>query len=231
MQIFLLLFLVTLALTMWARGKYRKAYDEEIKKVAKSGITGAELANRILKARGIEVVDIVRAKGLMADFYDPAKKRLSLAPQHYGGSTLAALGIAAQRAGQVLQHREEHRPLFWRVSAVRATMWLSLPLVVLGAFMLIVPGFGKSGLYLLCGGWSLVAAGNLITLPVELDACERARQVMDRLKPKPFANYDEKGGVERMMRAASAAYVDGVFVTVSWLGSLVLPFLGSKDDE
>ena len=47
MQIFLLIFLVTLALTMWARGKYRKAYGEEIKKVAASGITGAELAGRI----------------------------------------------------------------------------------------------------------------------------------------------------------------------------------------
>lgn len=230
MQIFLLIFLVTLALTMWARGKYRKAYDEEIKKVAASGITGGELADRILKARGIEVVEIVRAKGLLPDFYDPAKKRLSLAPQHYGGSTLAALGVAAQKAGQVIQHREEHQPLFWRISAVKATMWLSLPVALLGAFMLIVPGFGKTGVFLICGGWSLIAAGNLITIPVELDAGERARQVLDRMKPKPFGNYDERAGVERMIRAASGAYVDGIFVTISWLGSLVVPHLGSKDE-
>ena len=54
MQIFLLIFAVTLALTMWARQKYRTTYDEELKNVIGSGITGAELARRILAASGIE---------------------------------------------------------------------------------------------------------------------------------------------------------------------------------
>ena len=229
MQIFLLLFIVTFGLTMWARGKYRKAYDAELKNVSPSGQTGADLARRILQARGIEVVEVVCGHGLFGDFYDPAKKRLSLAPQHYSGSTFAALGVAAHEAGHVLQHREGHVPLHWRVSAVRATMFLSLPLVALGAFMLIIPGFGRSGLLMILGGWSLVAACNLITLPVELDASERARQVLDHMKPKPFANLDERLGVEKVMRAASAAYVDGVFVVISWLGSWISPHLGSKD--
>lgn len=223
MQLFLPLFLVTLALTMWARGKYRKAYDEELKNIARSGLTGAELARRILVARGIEVVEIVRGRGLFADFYDPARKRLSLSPQHFSGSTYTALGMAAHEAGHVLQHREGHRPLHWRVSAVRATLWLSLPLVILGALMLIVPGFGKSGLFTLCAGWSLIAGYNLLTLPVELDASERSRQVLDRMRPKPFSSMEERLGVERMMRAASASHVDGVFTVISWLGSWVLP--------
>ena len=85
MQIFLLLFLVTLGLTMWTRGKYRKAYDEELKNVARSGLTGAQLARRILESRGIEVVEIVRGRGLLADSYDPGRKRISLAPQNFGG--------------------------------------------------------------------------------------------------------------------------------------------------
>jgi len=154
---------------------------------------------------------------------------LSLAPQHFGGSTFTALGVAAHEAGHVLQHREGHQPLFWRVSAVRATMFLSLPLVALGLFMIIVPGFGKTGVFLLAGGWSLLAGYNLLTLPVELDASERARQALDGLRPRPFRNLDERIGVERVMRAASAAYVDGVFTVMSWVGSLVLPHLNPKD--
>ncbi len=220
---FLLLFLVTLALTMWARGKYRKAYDEELRNLSRSGLTGAELARRILAERGIEVVEIVRGRGLFADFYDPAHKRLSLSPQHYSGSTYAALGMAAHEAGHVLQHREGHHPLNWRVSAIRATLWLSLPLVALGALMLIVPGFGKSGLLTIFVGWSMIAGYNLLTLPVELDATERARQVLDRMRPKPFTTMEERLGVERMMRAASASHVDGVFTVISWLGSWFLP--------
>ena len=231
MQIFLLLFLVTLGLTMWTRGKYRKAYDEELKNVARSGLTGAQLARRILESRGIEVVEIVRGRGLLADSYDPGRKRISLAPQNFGGSTYAALGIAAHQAGHVLQHREGHKPLFWRISAVRATLWLSLPLVLVGLLMIIIPGFGKTGVFLLCGGWSLVAGYNLLTLPVELDASERARQALDRMRPKPFSSMEERLGVERMTRAASASHVDGVFNVISWLGSWFLPAAGAKEEE
>ncbi|MCB1228807.1 MAG: zinc metallopeptidase [Verrucomicrobiae bacterium] len=230
MQLFLLLFIVVLALTMWVRGKFRKAYDEELKNIAASGLTGAELARRILMARGIEVVEIVRGRGLFADFYDPARKRLTLAPQHFSGSTYAALGIAAHEAGHVLQHREGHHPLHWRVSAIRATMWLSLPLVVLGLLMIILPGFGKTGVMVLCAGWSMVAGYNLLTLPVELDATERVRRVIDEMRPKPFSCLEEKLGVERMMRAASAAHVDGVFNVISWLGSWFLPAAEPKKD-
>lgn len=219
MQLFLLFFLLTLVLTMWAKGKYRKAYDEELGNLASSGLTGAELARAILEARGIGVVEVVRGRGLFADFYDPDKKVLSLAPQHFSGSTYTALGIAAHEAGHVLQHREEHPPLRWRLSAIRATMYLSLPLAALGLLMLIVPGMGRLGILVLSVGWSSVAAYNLITLPVEMDATQRSLQIMDRLRVlRPI---DERLGVERVMRAASAAYVDGVFTVISWLGAWI----------
>lgn len=220
MQIFLIFFLLTLLLTMWARGKYTRAYEEEQKNVVSNGLTGADLARAILEARGIGVVEVVRGRGLFADYYDPERKVLSLAPQHYSGSTYTALGIAAHEAGHVLQHREEHQPLHWRQSAIRATMYLSLPLASLGLLMLIVPGLGRIGILVLSLGWSLVAACNLLTLTVEMDATQRSLQIMDRIRIlRPI---DERLGVERVMRAASAAYVDGIFTVISWLGSWVL---------
>ena len=227
MQIFLLIFAVTLALTMWARQKYRNTYDEELKNVMGSGITGAELARRILAVSGIEGVEIRKSHGLFADFYNPEKKRLSLAPQHFSGSTFSALGVAAHEAGHAIQHHLGHQPLFWRISAVRSTIFLSLPVALAGILMMIVPGLGKSGVLVLTAGWSFIAIGNLVTLPVELDASERSKQVLSRLKP--FRNLDERIGVERVLRAASAAYVDGIFTTLSWAGSFFLPAESSGD--
>lgn len=221
MQIFLLIFAVTFGLTLWSRQKYRTAYDEELKHVISSGLTGAVLARRILDASGIEGVEIRKSYGLFADFYDPQKKRLSLAPQHFAGSTFSALGVAAHEAGHAIQDHEGHHPLFWRLSAVRSTIYMSLPLALLAVLMMILPGLGKTGFLLLIIGWSTIAAGNLVTLPVELDASERSRKVLSRLKP--FRNLDERIGVERVMRAASAAYVDGIFTTLSWAGSFFLP--------
>ena len=68
MQIFLFTFLIALALTMWGRSRFLKIYGQEIKNTISSGITGAELAERILKHRGIEGVSIIRGRGS----FDPA---------------------------------------------------------------------------------------------------------------------------------------------------------------
>ncbi|MCB1233693.1 MAG: zinc metallopeptidase [Verrucomicrobiae bacterium] len=226
MPLFVLLFAVTFALTLWGRRKYQTVYDEELKNLAASGITGAELARRILDVSEIGGVEIVKGHGLFSDFYDPLRKRLVLTPQHFNGSTFTALGIAAHEAGHVLQHRAGHVPLHWRVAAIRATIWLSLPLVFAGVFTMVLPVFGKSGVYLALAGWSLVAAWNLVTLPVELDASERAREVLER--NHAFRNLDERIGIARVMRAAGAAHIDGVFSVLSWLGTLVFGLLPTK---
>lgn len=217
-MIFLLLFILIFVVTLWGRRKFRSIYDAELKNIIGSGITGAEFARQILDHENIADVEIIRGKGLFADFYDPARKRLSLAPQHFGGSTFSALGVAAHEAGHALQDKAGHTPLLWRTSAIRATITLSLPLVVVGLAMLVLPGFVK---FIPLAGWSLVAGWNLITLPTELDASERAIAVLGEIKP--FRNLDERIGIQKVMRAASAYYIDGVFTVISWLGSWMMP--------
>ncbi len=231
MLIFLLLFGLTLALTLYGRGKYRSIYDEEMKNLSPTGLTGEGLARQILEAAGIHDVEVVKSGGLLgglfADFYDPERKRLSLAPQHYAATTFSALGIAAHEAGHAIQQREGYHPLKWRVSAVKASMFLTLPLVVAGTVMIALPAMGKSGVFFLIMSWTILSGYNLGTMPIELDASERSKKVLRRIKP--FANYDERVGVEKMMRVAPAAYIEGFFTSLSWLGSLLLPHLGSDD--
>ncbi len=221
--------MATLGITMWGRKRFRKIYDQEIKYIAHSGITGAELVRKILDAHGgMDDVKIVRGRGILGDFYDPRRKRITLVPQHFGGATFSALGIAANQAGCAIQHFEGHRPRLWRVSAIRATMWLSLPITIIGVLTLVI-GLAKTAFPMALMVWSLIALGNIITTPTELDASERAKTQLAKFKP--FRNLDERVGVERVMGAASTQYIDGFFTTLSWVGSLILPWVGSGEKE
>ncbi|MEX2580360.1 MAG: zinc metallopeptidase [Verrucomicrobiales bacterium] len=221
MQVFILVFMVALAITMWSRSRFQKIYDQETKYTIDSGITGARLAERILACRGIEGVSIVRSRGLLTDFYKPEKRQILLSPQHYGGSTFSALAMAAQQAGKAIQHHEGHRPLLWRNTAIRWTVYLSLPLLVVGLLALVL-GMTKAILPLILLVWSLIAFWNLATVPTELDAGERAKRQLDKIKA--FKNLDERVGVERVMGASSTAYIDGLSIVGSWFARTALPW-------
>jgi len=221
MQIFLLVFMVALALCMWGRKRYRKIYDAEAANLISSGITGEQIARRILEERGVAGVAVVRSRSLLADSYDPAQRRISLAPQHFGGSTYSALGIAANLAGQAIQHHEGHRPVFWRASAVKATVYLCIPLLVIGIFT-VLAGMNKTLLPMVLLVWSLVAIGNLATIPTELDAGERAKKQLHKIRA--FRNLDERVGVERVMGASSTMYADGFSTVFGWLHATILPW-------
>lgn len=224
MLIFFLLFALALAVTFYGQSKYRLIYDEEIKNLSPSGLTGEMLARRILDEAGIKGVEIVKSAGLFADYYNPDKKRLSLAPQHFGGSTYSALGVAAHEVGHAIQQQAGYHPLKWRLSAIKASMYLTLPVVVIGGVMAVM----TKAVFLLIISWTLLLAYNLITMPIELDASERSKKILRDIKP--FANYDERVGVEKMMRVAPAAYIEGLFTTLSWLGSFI-PSLFSSDES
>lgn len=225
MQIFLILFMIALAATMWGRGRYRKIYQQEEENTLAANITGASIARRILEKRGIEGVDIIQSRGLLDDFYSPENKRISLSPHHYSGTDFSSLAIASQQAGKAIQHFEGHRPLLWRVTSIRWTVFLSLPLVILAAFALIL-GMNKTIFPLILLGWSLVAIWNIITIPTELDAGERAKRQLEDLRI--FKNLDERVGVERVMGASSTAYIDGFYTLGSWAARTLLPWARKK---
>jgi len=225
MPIFFLLFALALMVTFYGRSKFRLIYDEEMKNLSPSGLTGEALARKILDASGIDDVEIVKSAGLFADFYNPDRKRLSLAPQHFAGSTYAALGVAAHEVGHAIQQQAGYHPLKWRISAIKATMFLTLPAVVIGIVMVVLT---KSPFFLVIS-WTALLAYNLFTMPIELDASERSKEVLRKIKP--FANYDERVGVGKVMRVAPSAYIEGFITTLSWVGSFVIPHFGSDDSS
>jgi uncharacterized protein len=219
MPILIILFAVTLGITMWGRKKFRRVYEEEQANTISSGITGEELARKIIESKGISGVKIIKGRGILSDFYNPATRVLSLSPQHFSGSSYSGLGVAAHEAGHVIQHVEGHRPLLWRVSAVKFTVFLTVPLIILGIFLLVIPGVKNAGIGLLTMGWSLVTMANLVTLPTEMDATERSKKRLRELKV--FRNIDERIGIEKVMDAASANYIDGISTALSWVRAIL----------
>jgi len=220
MQIFLIVFMIALALTMWGRSRYLKIYGQESGNLIASGLTGARLAEGMMRYRGIEGVTVKRGRGLFDDFYPPENRQITLAPQHFAGSTFSALAMAAQQAGKAIQHFEGHRPLLWRTSVIRWTVYLSLPLFVIGALTLAI-GLTKTIFPIVLLAWSAIAFWNVLTVPTELDAGSRARKELEGMRV--FKNLDERVGVERVMGAASTAYIDGLSVVLSWAVRTVFP--------
>ncbi|MGD9747732.1 MAG: zinc metallopeptidase [Verrucomicrobiales bacterium] len=213
----IVLFLLTTVAALWGRRKFRLAYDAGMLRQSKGGITGATLARRILTHAGIEGVEIAVGHGLMPDYYDPGRRTLYLHQRHYDGTTHTALGIAAHEAGHALQHAAGHRPLFWRLSSIQATMSLSLPILLLGLLCLIIPGLGKLALFGLSLAFVALTGWNLMTLPTELDATLRSERVLDDIRGRSLASLVEYESVHLIMRSASAAYIEGIFAPLSWL--------------
>lgn len=228
MQAVFLVFLIALLGTMWGRSRFLKIYGQESGNLLSSGVSGAELAEAILRRSGIgEEVSVVKGRGPLPDFYDPESRRITLSPQHFGAASYSAVAMAALMAGKAIQHHEGHRPLLWRTASVRWSVYLGLPLVAVGLFAMLL-GMNKTLLPLVVLIWSVLAFWNFLTMPTEIDASLRAKRVLGDMKP--FRNLDERVGVERVMGAASTAYIDGISVLGSWALRLVLP-KGTKQTD
>src|SRR6188508_718288 len=110
----LILFLITMAISLWASARVRSQFRRWGQVPVWSRLSGADAARRILRDAGIYDVEVVPINGMLNDHYDPRHKRLALSTPVFGGRSVAALGIAAHEAGHAIQHARHYSPLSWR---------------------------------------------------------------------------------------------------------------------
>jgi hypothetical protein len=188
------------------------------------GLTGAEVARRILDGAGLQVVAIEATPGMLSDHYDPRTKRLRLSQSVYFAPTVAAAGIAAHEAGHAIQDAEDYFPLEARTYIVpvvqlsaQVAPWLFIAGLLLNSVTLTWAGvvlFGASSLF------------SLITLPVEFNASARALNQL--VSHGIIRNEDEVQGVKNVLSAAAWTYVAAAMSAIgSWLFYIVL-MLGSR---
>ncbi|MFP4364004.1 MAG: zinc metallopeptidase [Spirochaetia bacterium] len=192
--------------------KTRSTFAKYQKIRARSGLTGAQAARKVLDDAGLRNVRIQRAGGYLSDHYDPRSNTLRLSRPVYGSSSLAALGVACHEAGHALQHADNYAPLGLRSILVPAAQFGSN-----GAYIVFLLGllFGaplllKIGIVLFTG----VVAFSIITLPVEWNATKRAKKAM--VSAGIVTNREQKEA-GKVLNAAFLTYVASAFTAIMTL--------------
>ena len=169
-----------------------------------SGMTGAQAAERMLRANGVFDVRVEQTQGFLSDHYDPTHKALRLSPDVYGSNSLSAVGVACHEAGHALQHAAEYAPLKVRTALVPVTNFSSMfAFYVFGAGLL----FRMQPLiYVGCALFAVAFLFAVITLPVEWDASARAKQ---HLVMAGIVSPDQEPQAGRVLNAAFLTYLAG----------------------
>ena len=213
-------------LCIFASSRVNSTYSKYAKVRSRSGITGAEAAQRILQMSGIYDVKIQHVAGNLTDHYDPSQKVLRLSDSVYGSNSVAAIGVAAHECGHALQHKEGYVPLKIRSALVPAAnigSKLGIPIVILGLILGIgfpLPGGGYFSLAEI-GIWvfALAVLFQVMTLPVEFNASGRALKMLGNYG---LMSTDEVKDCRRVLGAAALTYVAAAASSILQLLRLIL---------
>ena len=213
-------------LALYAQSKVKSTYAKFSKISARSRISGAETARRILQSSGASNVSVERAKGRLSDHYDPRKKVLRLSEGVHDSSSLAALGIAAHEAGHAVQDASGYAPLHIRngiYPIANLGSSLAFPLFFIGFI------FSQSGPTIPMDLGILLFTGavvfSLITLPVEFNASRRALAL---LSDGGYLQSDELVGARKVLSAAALTYVAATAMAAMQLLRMFI-LRGSRD--
>ncbi|PKM81719.1 MAG: peptidase [Firmicutes bacterium HGW-Firmicutes-14] len=216
-----------LIFAMYAQYKVKNTFARYARVRAASGITGAQVAKRLLEDARINDVTVEMTGGHLSDHYDPRKKALRLSSEVYNGASLASLGVAAHETGHAIQHDRGYMPLNIRSAFVPVAQFgstLAFPLFLIGLFM-------NSGTLLWAGIYlfTAVVVFQVVTLPVEFNASSRAMEI---LQSGGHISASEAGETRKVLNAAALTYVAAALMGLLQLVRLLLisGVLGRRDD-
>ncbi|QDU64483.1 Putative neutral zinc metallopeptidase [Planctomycetes bacterium Pan216] len=207
--VYLLFLLPGLALSLWASSRVRSAFAHYSRVPTRRGYTGAQAAAILLNRAGITDVQIVPHRGHMTDHYDPVNKRLALSEPVYGQRSIAAVGVACHEAGHAIQHARHYAPLHLRsllVPTAGIGSSIGYGVMILGLLLSSMPIFVVG-----IGLFSMVLLFQVVTLPVEFDASNRAKKL---IVEAGIIDVDERQGVSAVLNAAAWTYVAAVVSTL-----------------
>lgn len=202
-------------------GQLRSKFNYYGKVPLRSGMSGAEVAETMLRYYGINNVRITQGQGFLSDHYNPANKTVNLSPEVYHGRSVAAAAVAAHECGHAVQHAKAYAMLQVRsvlapVVSIAANLQQYLLLFALGAFG--IQG-GQTLLLITIIAFGLTTLFSLITLPVEFDASRRALAWLDQ---SGMARGEEYKGAKDALWWAAMTYVAAALSALVTLLYLIL---------
>ncbi|MEZ4519920.1 MAG: zinc metallopeptidase [Chloroflexota bacterium] len=210
--LYLILALPGLLLGLWAQSRVRGTFNKYSKVRTMNGLTGAEVARRLLDSQGLMDVRIEETQGRLSDHYDPRDRVLRLSPDVYRTPSVAASGVAAHEMGHALQHSDSYKPLQIRSAIVPAVQFSSMlaPIIFIAGFLL---GFTQLA-WVGVGLFGLAVIFSLVTLPVEFDASKRAKALLSK---SGILTSEEINGVDKVLDAAALTYVAAAIAAIGQL--------------
>jgi Zn-dependent membrane protease YugP len=210
--------LPAIALTLYAQYQVKTVYVKYSKILAKSGLSGKEVAEELLRQNNLVNIKIEPIEGSLSDHYDPRQKKLGLSKEIYYGKSLAAQGIVAHEIGHALQDAEKYFPLALRSNLVPVTnigSRMAIPLFLIG-FLFTIPGLMDIGII----AFSLAVLFQVVTLPVEFNASNKAVGLL--VKADIVSDTEEISAVKKVLNAAALTYLAAAAVAVMQLLRLVV---------
>jgi uncharacterized protein len=204
---FMLPAFLLMGITSWyVRSSYRKWSQVRVS----SGLTGAQAAERLISSGGLYGVQVAGTRGELTDHYDPRDKTLYLSQSVYQAPSIAAVAVAAHELGHAQQDAEGYFPMRVRsflVPAVNIGSYLGWILIFLG-ILLRITQLSWLGVIVFSAG----ALFALATLPVELNASSRAKELLSTTGI--IRTEEERSGVNRVLNAAALTYVAGLITAI-----------------
>jgi uncharacterized protein len=226
---YMLFALPALILGLIAQARVKAAFAKYSKVRNYTGLTGAQVARRMLDSNGLQDIRIEAVNGSLSDHYDPGSKTLRLSESVYGVPSIAAAGVAAHESGHAIQDAEHYAPLMLRtalVPTVQIGSWLG-PLIFMGGLVFATPLGEKVAIFGLIL-FALTAIFAIVTLPVEFNASRRAKAV---LETSGFIGMEQMEGINSVLDAAAMTYVAAAAQAVSTIMYYAFLLMGGRSNR
>ena len=228
---YVVLVLPCILLSLWASANVNSTFKRYSGQYSRRGLTGAQAAERVLRANGVTNVRIERVSGNLTDHFDPKSSVIRLSDNVYGNTSTAAIGVACHEAGHAVQYAQDYAPIRIRSAVIPATNLgskLAMPLILLGLLIGFMGNLSYFLIYLGIGCFGLSLVFQLVTLPVEFDASRRA---MAAIAQSELLTEEEQRGARKTPTAAALTYVAATAVALSQLLRLLVLFGGRRKND
>jgi Zn-dependent membrane protease YugP len=219
---FLAAFIIPMVLGFWAQHRVKSTFAKNLEVPVANGMTGAQVARRILDSNGLNEVPVEETPGSLSDHYDPRSRSVHLSPEVFRGVSVASTAVGAHEVGHAIQHAQAYAFFRFRSAMFPAVQFASNIwfLFLLGGIFLGILGF----IYVAIALYSIAVLFQFVTLPVEFDASNRAKQ---QLKDLGLVASNEAEGVKSTLKAAAWTYVAAALAAVAVL-LYYLSLLGNR---
>ena len=222
--------MIFMVIGMIVQGRLKSKFSQYSKVATTSGLSGQEIAQKMLNDNGIYDVKITSVEGTLTDHYNPLNKTVNLSTEVYQGRNVASAAVAAHECGHAIQHATAYSMLMLRsrlVPAVQISSTLSQWIIIAGLGVL---GFGGGNPTVLLAGIVLFAITTLftvITLPVEFDASNRA---LKWLETANITTASEKNKAQDALKWAAMTYVVAALASIAMLVQYILIYQSRTRD-